>query len=164
MAKFKKLLEQATRDDLFSPFFIIVRFMEPNEIDYFDGHESDPNLTNTTTPPSQVEWQWEDDGDLIYNSHLFKEVYDNNTFRSKPTDTSKAKRYKLLTFAYNLQNNVAGLVPEYSAVSEEFMEPSNLEVLDSFVQDKDFLYENETNSMIVGVSEFTFSRPSDFNF
>lgn len=155
MAKFRRLVEQVSRDDLFSPFFVIVRHMEPEEVQFLEEHESEPSATNVETPPAQVEWQW-DTGDVVYNCHLLKEVYNNNRRQSKPED-DVAKRYKLLGFAYNKPNNMTGLVSDYSDVSEEFNETFDTGVLDRFLERQDFLYESDTADAPI----FTFTRPSD---
>lgn len=159
MAKFKKLLEQVSRDDPFSPFFDTVRHMTPDEIEYLETHDSNPSSANTETPPAQIEWQWEE-GDLVYNCHLVKEVYDNSRRGLDPDDTDNPKRYKLMGFAYNKRNNLTGLVEDYTFVSEEFAEEARLDILEDFLADKDFLYDNNTEDMKV----FTFTRPSDFEF
>lgn len=161
MAKFKNLvLEQVRRGDVFSPFFRTVKSMEPEEVDYLENHESEPSSLNTKTPPAQIEWQWKGDRDLVYNCHLVKEIYDNSIYDSEVEDASKAKRYKLMGFVYNKNNNMKGIVDDYCAVSEEFSSSYDLDVLEDFISDNTFLYENDTSEM----KEFTFSRPSDFDF
>jgi hypothetical protein len=157
VAQFRKLLEQATRDDVFSPFFITARHMEPEEVEYLENHESEPSATNTETPPSQTEWQWED-GDLVYNCHLIKEVFDDSIRLADSDDETTAKRYKLLGFVYNQKNNVTGLVSSYTAASDEFTDSYDLDLLESFLQEQDFLYENDTADEKI----YTFTRPSDF--
>lgn len=159
MARFRRLFEQAKRDDPFSPFFDTGRHMTPEEIEFLESHESNPSSTNTEVPPAQIEWQWED-GDLVYNCHLVKEVYTNSRRGIDPEDTDVSKRYKLMGFVYNKTNNLSGLVDDYTFVSPEFNEEASLDVLENFLQDKQFLYDNDTEDMKV----FTFTRPSDFEF
>lgn len=159
MASFVKLLEQVSRDDVFSPFFDTVRHMTPDEIEFLENHESEPSSTNTEVPPAQIEWQWQED-DLVYNCHLVKEVYDNSRRGLDPEDPDQPKRYKLMGFVYNKRNNLSGLVEDYTSVSEEFSEEARLDILEAFLAEKDFLYENDTEEM----KEFTFTRPSDFEY
>ena len=162
MAKFKKIIsEQSRRTDPFSPLFDTVKQMEDEEIEFLQTHETDPSSANVKTPPAQIEWQWEDEeNDFVYNCHLFKEIYDNSIYGADPEDPNTEKRYTLLGFVYNKNNNLTGIVPEHSGVSDEFFEASNLEVLESFLEEQDFLYENDTEDMKV----YTFTRPSDFDY
>jgi hypothetical protein len=160
MPKFKRLLEQATRDDKFSPFFDTMKQMTDGEIEFLKKHDSEPSKTNTQVPPAQVEWQWQE-GDLIYNCHLVKEAYnDDPRAGADLNDPSVAKRYKLMGFAYNKKNNLSGLVEDYTFISEEFNGESDLGVLESFLEDKNFLYQNDTSEDKI----FSFSRPSDFEY
>lgn len=159
MASFVKLLEQVSRDDPFSPFFDTVRHMTSEEIEFLQTHESNPSKKNTKTPPAQVEWQW-DEGDLVYNCHLVKEVYDNSRRGLDPEDTDNPKRYKLMGFVYNNRNNRTGLVGDYTSVSEEFAEEARIDILGDFLEEQDFLYEKNTS----GDKIYSFSRPSDFEF
>lgn len=160
MAKFKRLLEQATRDDTFSPFFDTMKQMEEAEVDFLESHGSEPSKTNTEVPPAQVEWQWEDE-DLIYNCHLVKEAYsDDPRAGADQEDPSVAKRYKLMGFVYNKKNNLSGMVGDYTFVSEEFTGEADLDLLENFLSDKQFLYDNDT----AADKRFSFSRPSDFEY
>ena len=160
MTKFKRLLEQATRNDTFSPFFDTMKQMEDREIEFVEEHGSEPSKTNTAVPPAQVEWQWED-GDLIYNCHLVKEAYNNDARAGADLDDpSVAKRYKLMGFVYNKKNNLSGLVEDYTFVSDEFTGELDIELLENFLEDKNFLYDNDT----AGDKIFSFSRPSDFEY
>lgn len=131
--------------------------MEPEEVEYLENHESEPSSSNTETPPSQIEWQWQED-DLIYNCHLIKEVFDDSIRLADSDDDGTAKRYKLLGFVYNQKNNVTGLVSSYTAASDEFTDSYDLDLLESFLQEQDFLYENDTADQKI----YTFTRPSDF--
>ena len=133
--------------------------MEAEEVEFLEDHESEPSATNMDTPPAQAEWQWADDErDLVFNCHLVKEVYDNSIRTADVEDPDLPKRYNLRCWVYNKNNNMTSIVEELSAVSEEFSESFNLDVLESFLEGLDFLYENDTADM----KEFTFSRPSDF--
>ena len=159
MAKFKRLLEQATREDVFSPFFSTVKQMTDEEIEFLEGHESNPSKSNTDVPPAQVEWQW-DDGDLVYNCHLVKEAYSNDNRTTDVEDVSVAKRYKLIGFVYNNTNNFSGIVGDYTSVSEEFSSEADLELLEGFLENQNFLYENDTEER----KSYSFSRPTDLEF
>lgn len=159
MAKLLQLLEQVSREDIFSPFFDTVRHMTPEEVEFLENHDSNPSKANTETPPAQVEWQWDED-DFVYNCHLVKEVYNNSRRGVDPEDTDTPKRYKLMGFVYNNRNNLSGLVEDYTSVSEEFAEESRIDILEAFLEDKDFLYEKDTEER----KEYTFSRPSDFEY
>lgn len=129
--------------------------MTDQEIEFLETHESNPSKANTDVPPAQVEWQWED-GDLVYNCHLFKELYDNDHDTTLPEDTSVEKRYKLVGFAYNKTNNLSGVVEDYTFVSNEFSDEADIEILENFIGDKDFLYDNDTEERKV----YSFSRPT----
>jgi len=89
-----------------------------------------------------------------------KEVYNDNRRGLSPEDTDAPKRYKLMGFVYNNRNNLSGLVEDYTFVSEEFDQESRVDVLEAFLEDKNFLYENDTAERKV----YTFSRPSDFEY
>ena len=159
MVSFVRLLEQVSRKDPFSPFFDTAKQMTEEEVDFLENHESNPSTANTETPPAQVEWQWESE-DLVYNCHLVKEVYDNSRRGLDVGDTETPKRYKLMGFVYNNRNNLSGLVEDYTSVSKEFNQEARVDILESFLEDKDFLYENDTGERKV----YTFSRPSDFEY
>lgn len=161
MGKFKQLIfEQSRRTDPYSPVFDMVKHMEPEEIDYLENHDSNPSKTNLESPPAQLEWQWEDpDQDFVYNIHLLKQVYNNSRRPVDPSDTDTAKRYVLLGFAYNKNNNMIGEVPDYTFVSDEFMSPADTDVLKEFLSDKQFLYDNDTDERKV----YSFTRASDFD-
>lgn len=159
MAKFQRLFEQSVRDIPFSPLFDEAKHMEDEEIEFLADHESQPSATNTDTPPAQVEWQWEnEEEDLVFNCHLVKEAYDNDRRGIDVEDPDTPKRYNLRCWVYNKSNNMIGVVDDYSSVSEEFSEASNVGVLESFLEDKQFLFQNDTADMKM----YTFSRPSDF--
>jgi hypothetical protein len=162
VAKFKNLItEQSRRTDPYSPVFDTVKHMEPEEENFLEDHESNPSATNVETPPAQIEWQWDpEDVDFVYNCHLFKEIYDNSIYGADVEDPDTPKRYTLLGFVYNKNNNLTGIVPDYTDVSEEFSEPANLEVLANFLERQDFLYENDTEERKI----YTFSRPADFDY
>lgn len=158
MAKFKKLFEQSVREIPFSPLFDEAKHMEPEEVEFLENHETNPSTTNMSTPPAQVEWQWEDEDDFVYNCHLVKEVYDPDRRVYDIDDPDTPKRYNLRCWVYNKGNNMIGVVDEYCSVSEEFSEASNIDVLESFIQENEFLFEND----MFDRKMYIFSRSSDF--
>lgn len=158
--QFKRLLEEVVgEEDLFSPFYQPVRFLEPQEVEYLLDHESNPSAVFFDTPPAQVEWQW-DNEDLIYNAHLIKEMY-NDTRQSKDVmDDESKKRYKIVTFMYNKSNNWRGYAQAYSGVTETFTDPYDIELLDDFISSYEVLYLRDTDE----IKEFKISRPLDLQW
>lgn len=135
--------------------------MEPEEVDYLENHETNPSKTNLESPPAQLEWQWEDPNqDFVYNVHLLKQVYNNSRRPVDPSDTDVEKRYVLLGFAYNKNNNMTGEVPDYTSVSEEFTEKSDIDLLEDFLEDNGFLYDRDTDDQKI----YSFTRASDFGY
>lgn len=151
---FKRLLEQTLdKEGLFSPFYAPVKAMEEDEVEFLENHPTTPSENTSEIPPSQVEWQWQE-GDVVYNTHLVKEIYSDDRKPISIEDPDTPKRYKVLTFTYHNQNNQMGLAPEFSAVSDNFEEPSSVEVLSELLDSLDFLEEAETG----GEERLWFSR------
>jgi len=151
---FKRLLEQTIDSDgLFSPFYTPVKTMEPEEVDLLDEHPTIPSENTSEIPPSQVEWQWQE-GDMIYNAHLVKEIYSDDRKLRDIHNPDTPKRYKILTFVYHNQNNQVGLATKFSGTSDTFGESYNTEVLSNFLDDMEFLEEAETG----GEERLWFSR------
>lgn len=157
---FRRLLEQTVDEEaLFSPFYRPVKTMDPEEVELLDEHPTIPSENTSETPPSQVEWQWVEDN-VVYNTHLVKEVYDDSRKEVDITDPGVSKRYKAVTFAYNKNNNQIGMVLEFSDTSENFNDPFNVEVLSDFLDNMEFLSEAETG----GEERYWFSRLLDPQF
>lgn len=157
---FRRLLEQTVDEEaLFSPFYRPVKTMDPEEVELLDEHPTIPSENTSETPPSQVEWQWVEDN-VVYNTHLVKEVYDDSRKEVDITDPGVPKRYKAVTFAYNKNNNQIGMVLEFSDTSENFNDPFNVEVLSDFLDNMEFLSEAETG----GEERYWFSRLLDPQF
>lgn len=151
---FKRLLEQTIDSDgLFSPFYSPMKTMEPEEVEFLYDHPTVPSENTSEIPPSQVEWQWQEE-DLVYNTHLVKEIYSNDRQSASLGDPDTPKRYKALTFVYHNQNNQVGLAVEFSDVSESFGDPHSIEILSDFLDSLDFLGEAETG----GEDRMWFSR------
>jgi len=133
--------------------------MDEEEVELLADHPTTPSENTSEIPPSQVEWQWQEDN-AVYNSHLVKEIYDDSNDVTSVNDTDVQKRYKIVTFVYNKSNNQIGLVLEFSGVSDTFTEPFNTDVLSNFMEDMEFLSDAETG----GEERFWFSRITEPQF